>query len=41
MHKHKKLYGILALLCIPPISWPILICVALLNGFKINLQKEV
>nr|DAS51812.1 MAG TPA: protein of unknown function (DUF4342) [Caudoviricetes sp.] len=39
--KNIKINGILALLCIPPISWPILICVALLNGFKINVQKEV
>ena len=39
--KNIKINGILALLYIPPISWPILICVALLNGFKINVQKEV
>lgn len=38
--KNIKINGILALLCVPPISWPILILVALSNGFKINLQKE-
>ena len=41
MNKYKKINGTLALLCVPPISWPILILLALLNGFKINFQKEV